>query len=576
MDVKVIPVKDGVKQLDVVDKGDVVVFPAFGAAVNEMMTLSNKGVQIVDTTCPLGIKGKYVIVRNMDEATYVCDYILGGELNGTSSTKEAFLEKFKFAVSKDFNPDTDLVKAGVANQTTMLKGETEEIGRLVERTMMSKYGVENATEHFMMSFNTICDATQERQDAMYKLVEEKIHLVLIVGGLDSSNASHLQEIPEDRGIPSYWIDSEERVGPGNHIAYKLFHGEMVEKQNWLPKGHVTIGVTAAASTPDKPDFKIVQFRKPLSVRCSSGDSSSPDFDAKVFRHNLTRSENYNRKGFGRKKETLELINQEFTSGEIIKTLKENNNEYTWGNVTVKLAEAYGFCWGVERAVQIAYEARKQFPEEKIWITNEIIHNPTVNKRLEEMEVKDIPVKDGVKQFDVIDKGDVVVLPAFGAAVNEMLTLSNKGVQIVDTTCPWVSKVWNSVEKHKKGDYTSIIHGKYSHEETVATASFAGKYVIVKNMDEATYVCDYILGGKLNGSSSTKEAFLEKFKFAVSKDFNPDTDLVKAGVANQTTMLKGETEEIGKLVERTMIRKYGVANATEHFISFNTICDATQV
>ncbi|KAK9056754.1 hypothetical protein SSX86_024117 [Deinandra increscens subsp. villosa] len=331
-----------------------------------------------------------------------------------------------------------------------------------------------------------------------------------------------------------------------------------------------------------PDVKLFRCRKPFSVRCSAGDSSSSspsvaggsDFDAKVFRHNLTRSDNYNRKGFGHKKETLELMNQEFTS-DIIKTLKENNNEYTWGNVTVKLAEAYGFCWGVERAVQIAYEARKQFPDEKIWITNEIIHNPTVNKRLDEMKVTDIPLKDGEKQFDVVDKGDVVILPAFGAAVNEMLTLSNKQVQIVDTTCPWVSKVWNSVEKHKKGEYTSIIHGKYSHEETVATASFAGKYVIVKNMDEATYVCDYILGGKLNGSSSTKEAFLEKFKYAVSKGFNPDTDLVKTGVANQTTMLKGETEEIGKLVERTMMSKYGVESSTEHFISFNTICDATQ-
>ncbi|KAF5770813.1 putative 4-hydroxy-3-methylbut-2-enyl diphosphate reductase [Helianthus annuus] len=324
-------------------------------------------------------------------------------------------------------------------------------------------------------------------------------------------------------------------------------------------------------------------RNPLSVRCSSGggSSSSPssvsipsDFDGKVFRHNLTRSDNYNRKGFGHKKETLQLMTQEYAS-DIIKTLKENNYEYTWGNVTVKLAEAYGFCWGVDRAVQIAYEARKQFPGDKIWITNEIIHNPTVNKRLQEMEVKDIPIQDGEKQFDVVDKGDVVILPAFGAAVSEMLTLSNKQVQIVDTTCPWVTKVWNIVDKHKKGDYTTIIHGKYSHEETIATASFAGKYIIVKNMDEATYVCDYILGGKLNGSSSTKEAFTEKFKFAVSNGFDPDKDLVKAGVANQTTMLKGETEEIGKLLERTMMQKFGVENVNKHFLSFNTICDATQ-
>ncbi|KAJ6671327.1 4-HYDROXY-3-METHYLBUT-2-ENYL DIPHOSPHATE REDUCTASE CHLOROPLASTIC [Salix viminalis] len=339
-------------------------------------------------------------------------------------------------------------------------------------------------------------------------------------------------------------------------------------------------VSLLSNLPSDNHAPLRRRRTTFSVRCAGGDdSTSPvslesEFDAKVFRHNLTRSKNYNRRGFGYKEETLELMNREYTS-DIIKKLKENGYEYTWGNITVKLAESYGFCWGVERAVQIAYEARKQFPDEKIWITNEIIHNPTVNKRLEEMEVENVPVEEGKKQFEVVNGGDVVILPAFGAAVDEMLTLSNKNVQIVDTTCPWVSKVWTTVEKHKKGDYTSIIHGKYAHEETVATASFAGKYIIVKNMKEAMYVCDYILGGELNGSSSTREEFLEKFKNAVSKGFDPDSDLVKLGIANQTTMLKGETEEIGKLVERIMMRKYGVENVNDHFVSFNTICDATQ-
>ncbi|TYK13630.1 4-hydroxy-3-methylbut-2-enyl diphosphate reductase [Cucumis melo var. makuwa] len=301
----------------------------------------------------------------------------------------------------------------------------------------------------------------------------------------------------------------------------------------------------------------LRCRQPLLLRCTADSSSSPkpvdpDFNAKLFLKNFSR-------------------------GEIVTTLKENGFQFTWGNVTVKLAGAYGFCWGVERAVQFAYEARKQYPSETIWITNEIIHNPTVNKRLEEMGVHNIPLEEGnKKRFDAVNPGDVVILPAFGAAVDEILVLNDKKVKIVDTTCPWVSKVWNAVGKHKKGEYTSIIHGKYSHEETIATASFAGKYIIVKDMAEAAYVSDYILGVEHDGSISTKEEFLKKFKSAVSKGFDPDIHLVKIGIANQTTMLKGETEEIGKLMEKTMMRKYGVENINEHFISFNTICNATQV
>ncbi|MEO1593595.1 MAG: 4-hydroxy-3-methylbut-2-enyl diphosphate reductase, partial [Cyanobacteria bacterium J06632_22] len=233
------------------------------------------------------------------------------------------------------------------------------------------------------------------------------------------------------------------------------------------------------------------------------------------------------------------------------------------------AKSFGFCWGVERAVAMAYEARQHFPNERIWITNEIIHNPGVNQRIQDMDVQFVPVIDGTKDFSGVAAGDVVILPAFGASVQEMQLLNDRGCTIVDTTCPWVSKVWNTVEKHKKKSFTSIIHGKYKHEETVATSSFAGTYLIVLNLDEAQYVADYILNG------GDRNAFLDKFKNAHSEGFDPDAHLTGVGIANQTTMLKGETEQIGKLFERTMLKKYGPQAINEHFWSFNTICDATQ-
>jgi 4-hydroxy-3-methylbut-2-enyl diphosphate reductase len=291
-------------------------------------------------------------------------------------------------------------------------------------------------------------------------------------------------------------------------------------------------------------------------------------DTKAFKRSLQHSDNYNRKGFGHQAEVATKLQSEFQSN-LIQEIRDRNYTIKRGNVTIQLAQAFGFCWGVERAVAMAYETRQHFPTEQIWITNEIIHNPSVNKRMQEMQVEFIPVIDKLKDFSVVNSGDVVILPAFGASVQEMQILHDKGCQIVDTTCPWVSKVWNTVEKHKKGDYTSIIHGKYKHEETVATSSFAGKYLIVLNIKEAEYVINYILNG------GDREEFLAKFSKAYSAGFDPDQDLQRVGIANQTTMLKGETEQIGKMLEHTMMQKYGPAELNQHFQNFNTICDATQ-
>ncbi len=291
-------------------------------------------------------------------------------------------------------------------------------------------------------------------------------------------------------------------------------------------------------------------------------------DTKAFKRSLNSSENYHRKGFGHEEAVSGQMQSEYQS-DLIQEIRNNNYTLTRGDVTIRLAQAFGFCWGVERAVAMAYETRQHFPNERLWITNEIIHNPSVNQRLREMEVNFIPVRAGQKDFSVVGQGDVVILPAFGASVQEMQLLNDKGCTIVDTTCPWVSKVWNTVEKHKKTHHTSIIHGKYNHEETIATSSFAGTYLIVLNLEQAEYVCNYILNG------GDKAEFMAKFSRACSTGFDPDRDLERVGIANQTTMLKSETEQIGKLFERTMMRKYGPDKLNEHFLAFNTICDATQ-
>ena len=291
-------------------------------------------------------------------------------------------------------------------------------------------------------------------------------------------------------------------------------------------------------------------------------------DTRAFKRSLHHSERYNRRGFGLGNEVAGSLEQAYQS-DLIAKLRESGYSLESGRLTVRLAEAFGFCWGVERAVAMAYETRRHYPTERIWITNEIIHNPSVNDHLRDMNVLFISVEDGMKDFSEVASGDVVILPAFGATVQEMQLLSERGCHIVDTTCPWVSKVWNTVEKHKKHSFTSIIHGKVKHEETLATSSFAGTYLVVLDLAEAQMVSEYILG---NGD---RESFMARFAKACSPGFDPDRDLIRVGVANQTTMLKSETEEIGRLFELTMLQRFGPIELNEHFLAFNTICDATQ-
>jgi len=290
------------------------------------------------------------------------------------------------------------------------------------------------------------------------------------------------------------------------------------------------------------------------------------------RRDLIKSKNYYRMGFKDSKESVDAMMLGEFASPLVAEMRKNNGEVTRGDVTVKLAEYYGFCWGVERAVTMAYQSRDHFPNERIHITNEIIHNPQVNDRLREMDIQFIApaaTPGGSKNFDDVKEGEVVILPAFGATIDEMRLLEKRGAQIVDTTCPWVSKVWNVVDKHIQAGKTIIIHGKWAHEETVATVSFCEDYLVIKDQAEADYVVDYIV------NDGDKAAFLAKFKDAVSEGFNPDVHLKKVGLANQTTMYKRDTKEIGRTFEKAMLKIHGPSELANHYAEFDTICDATQ-
>ena len=243
-----------------------------------------------------------------------------------------------------------------------------------------------------------------------------------------------------------------------------------------------------------------------------------------------------------------------------------------GRLTIHLAREFGFCYGVDRAVDYAYQARRRFPDRNVFLTGEIIHNPHVNDRLRAAGIRFL--SDPEERSHRIGPDDVVILPAFGVSVDEMLRLTQSGCTLVDTTCGSVLNVWKNVVRYAQDGFTAVIHGKFRHEETRATASQAlkfpqGRYLIVLDRAQAAIVCDYIR------KAGSRAAFIQRFADAASPGFDPDKDLARIGCANQTTMLMSESLEIGEMFRDAMRDRYGEEALASHFRAFDTICSATQ-
>jgi 4-hydroxy-3-methylbut-2-enyl diphosphate reductase len=286
---------------------------------------------------------------------------------------------------------------------------------------------------------------------------------------------------------------------------------------------------------------------------------------------------YFRKGFGLKKELRPLIDAEYQSA-LVEQIRSRGYADTFGDVTVRLAQEFGFCYGVDRAVDYAYETVHKFPDKRIFLVGEIIHNPHVNKRMIEMGISFIyPDATGRFDFSGITPGDVVILPAFGVTLHDFDELRAIGCVLVDTTCGSVLHVWKRVENYAKDGFTAVIHGKHTHEESRATASQVnkhegGKYIIVRDMTEGRLLFDYVAR---RPGHLTREEFIEYFEEKASPGFDPDRDLEYVGVANQTTMLANESLAIGWKVHEAMVERFGEEHASTHFRSFGTICSATQ-
>ena len=283
---------------------------------------------------------------------------------------------------------------------------------------------------------------------------------------------------------------------------------------------------------------------------------------------------YFRKGFGLKSDVEGDLAADY-SGQIVDYLREHDYTLVEGEITVRLAREFGFCYGVERAVEYAYQTRRKFPDRKLFLVGEIIHNPHVNGRLREMGVEILEREESGFDFGRLSAADVVILPAFGVTIDDFTALREIGCVLVDTTCGSVLNVWKRVESYAREGFTALIHGKHYHEETRATASqvrkyAGGQYLIVRNIEEARTVCEFIEG------RTAAATILDRFApHAVSPGFDPAAHLQRIGVANQTTILASESLAIAEEVGAAIAGVRGAEGRERDFRSFDTICSATQ-
>ncbi len=248
----------------------------------------------------------------------------------------------------------------------------------------------------------------------------------------------------------------------------------------------------------------------------------------------------------------------------------------FGPLRVVIARHFGFCFGVQNAIEISYKNLEENPDKRIFLLSEIIHNPIVNEDLLFRGIKFImkPTGEQIIPWEEINKDDIVLIPAFGTTIEIENKLKSLGLQVekYDTTCPFVEKVWNRAAALGEKGYTVIIHGKYRHEETRATFSHSVRNthsVIVLNLEEAKILGSIILG------ELQKEKFYEFFKGKYSEGFDPEIHLNRIGVVNQTTMLASETQEIADYFKSVMLKKFGEENLKYHFAdTSDTLCYAT--